>query len=122
MFCILCQAKVKAAKVSAQAMKVAEKSTSRKSTSNGSAVKKEVKWLKAPATITCKLRRLAAFQAQLYIFTKVEKMKADVRFALIEDQFHGNDQKRIQGACAQLLEGVGAFWSLYNCTEGESNV
>jgi hypothetical protein len=85
-------------------------------------VKKKVKCLKAPAAIIRELRRLAAFQAQLYIFTKVEKMKADVRFALIEDHFHGNDQKHIQGACAQLLEGVGEFRLLYNCTEDETNV
>ncbi len=122
MFCAFCQAKVKTFKVLAQAMKVAEKLTRRKSVGNGSVAKKKVKCLKAPVTIIRELRRLAAFQAQLYIFTKVEKTKADIRFALIEDHFHGNDQKRIQGACAQLLEGVGAFRLLYNRTEGETNV
>jgi hypothetical protein len=49
-------------------------------------------------------------------------LKADVRFALIKDHFRGNPDKRIQGSCAQLIEGVGAFKSLYNCTEGEINV
>jgi hypothetical protein len=39
-FCILCQAKVKAVKVSAQAMKVAEKESKHKSAGNGSAAKK----------------------------------------------------------------------------------
>jgi hypothetical protein len=58
----------------------------------------------------------------VYIFTKVEKTKADVRFALIEDHIHGNTKKHIQGACAHLIEGVGAFRLLHNCTEGEKNV
>jgi hypothetical protein len=48
-------------------------------------------------------------------------MKTDVRFALIEDHFHGNPKKRIQGSCAQLIEGVGAFLLLYNCMEGKKN-
>jgi hypothetical protein len=121
-FCILCQAKVKAVKVLAQAMKVAEKGSKRKSAGNGSAAKKKPKCMKAPVAIICELRHLAAFQAQLYIFTKVEKSKDDVRFALIEDQYHGIPDKRIQGACAQLIEGVGAFQLLYNCTKGEINV
>jgi hypothetical protein len=42
-FCILCQAKVKAVKVSAQAMKVAEKESKRKSARNSSAAKKKPK-------------------------------------------------------------------------------
>jgi hypothetical protein len=121
-FCILCQAKVKAVKVLAHAMKVADKASKRKSAGNGSAAKKKVKCTKAPAAIICELCRLAAFQAQLYIFTKAEKSKADVRLALIKDHFHRNTKKHIQGACTQLIEGVGAFRLLYNCTEGETNV
>jgi hypothetical protein len=121
-FWILCQAKVKAVKFLAQAMKVAEKASKRKSAGNGSAAKKKVKCTKAPAAIIHELHHLAAFQAQLYIFTKAEKSKADVWFALIKDHFHGNPDKRIQGACAQLIEGVGAFRLLYNCMEGENNV
>jgi hypothetical protein len=54
-FCILCQAKVKAVKVSSQAMKVAEKASKRKSASNGSAAKKKGKCTKAPAAIIRKL-------------------------------------------------------------------
>jgi hypothetical protein len=117
-FCVLCQAKVKAVKVLAQAMKVAEKASKCKSAGNGSAAKKKVKCTKAPATIICELRRLATFQAQLSIFTKAEKLKVDIRFALFKDHFHRNPDKRIQGACGQLIEGVGAFRLLYNCTEG----
>jgi hypothetical protein len=121
-FWVLCQAKVKAVKVLAQAMKVAEKESKRKSARNGSTATKKPKCMKAPVAIICELHRLAAFQAQLYIFTKAKKSKADIRFALTKDHFHGNPDKRIQGACAQLIEGVGAFQSLYNCTEGEINV
>jgi hypothetical protein len=114
MFCVLCQAKVKAVKMSAQAMNVAEKASKRKSVVNGSAAKKKVKCMKAPTAIIRKLRHLAAFQAQLYIFNKAEKSKADIRFALIKDHSHGNPDMHIQGACSQLIEGVGAFRLLYN--------
>jgi hypothetical protein len=64
-FCILCQAKVQAGKVLAQAMKVAEKESKRKSAGNGSAAKKKPKCMNAPVAILRKLRCLAAFQAQL---------------------------------------------------------
>jgi hypothetical protein len=50
---------------------------------------------------------------------KVEKITADVRFALIEEHFYGNVLKRIKGACAQLIKGEGAFSALSNVTEGE---
>jgi hypothetical protein len=103
-------------------MKVAEKESKRKSAGNGSAAKKKAKCMKAPAAIIHELHCLATFQAHLYIFTKAEKLKADIRFASIEDHFHGNLDKRIQGACTQLIEGVGAFRSLYNRMEGEINV
>ncbi len=75
---VLCQAKVKAVKVLAQAMKVVEKASKHNSAGNGSAAKKKVKCTKAPTAIIRKLRHLAAFQAQPYIFTKAEKSKADV--------------------------------------------
>jgi hypothetical protein len=65
---------------------------------------------------------LAAFQAQLYIFKKVEKTKANLRYSLIEEQFHGCIQTRIKGACAQLIEGSGAFRLLYDVREGENDV
>jgi hypothetical protein len=65
---------------------------------------------------------LAAFQAQIYIFTKVEKTKADLRYALIDEQFHGCIRKHIKGACAQLIEGSGAFRLLYDVREGENDV
>jgi hypothetical protein len=46
MFCILCQAKVKAVKVLAQAMKVAEKASKHKSASKDNAPKKKLKCTK----------------------------------------------------------------------------
>ena len=37
----------------------------------------------------------------------------------IEEQFYGNPQKRIKGACEMLLEGAGPFAALYNVNKGE---
>jgi hypothetical protein len=82
-FCILYSAKMKAVKVSAEAKKLAKC----QSGNSGKVVaKKKMKSTKAPNVIIHELRRLAAFQARLYIFTKVEKSKADHRYALIKDQ------------------------------------
>jgi len=118
-FCILCSVKMKAVKVSAEAKKLAK----RQLASSGKATpKKKMKYTKATTGIIRELRRLAAFQAQLYMFTKVEKTKADLRYSLIEEQFHGCPRKHIKGACAQLIEGSGAFRLLYKIKEGEHNV
>ena len=81
-FCILCQAKIKAVKVSASAAKLAEKESKRKekedskckSIDKPSSAKKP-RSAKASAHIIRELRRVAAFQAQLILFTKVEKTK-----------------------------------------------
>ena len=117
--CILCSAKVKAIKVSAKAKKLSK----RQSAGLGkAALKKKMKSTKATIPIIRELHRLAAFQAQLYIFTKVEKTKAALRYSLIEEQFHGCPRKRIKGACAQLIDGSGAFRLLYELKEGEHNV
>ncbi len=79
MFCILCQAKIQAIKVSAQAMKLADKAIKQKSSSGvGDAPRKIVKLMKASVGIIRKLCCLAAFKGQLYIFTKVEKAKANL--------------------------------------------
>ena len=119
-FCILCSGKIKAVKVSAEAQKLAKRKSGNlvvKSTP-----KKKAKSTKATTAIIRELRRVAAFQAQLYIFTKVEKSKADLRYLLIEEQFHGCPKKRIKGACEQLIDGSGAFSLLYDIREGEKNV
>jgi hypothetical protein len=64
MFCILCQAKIKAIKVSAQAAKLADKAIKQKSSSGvGDAPRKKAKLMKASIEIICKLHCLAAFQA-----------------------------------------------------------
>jgi hypothetical protein len=105
------------------AMKHSMKLAKRQLASLGKAApKKKMKSTKATTWIIRELRRLAAFQAQLYIFTKVEKTKADLRYSLIEEQFHGFTRKRIKRACAQLIEGSGAFRLLYEMKEGEFNV
>jgi hypothetical protein len=79
MFCILCQAKIKAIKVSAQVTKLAEKAIKQKSSfSVGDTSRKKTKSMKATVGIILKLRCLAAFWSQLHIFTKVEKTKANV--------------------------------------------
>jgi hypothetical protein len=114
--CILCSAKMKAIKVSAGAKKLSK----RQSAGLGKAApKKKMKSTKATTGIIRELRRLAAFQAQLYIFTKVGKTKAALRYSLIEEQFHGCPRKCIKGACAQLIKGSGAFYLLYKIKEGE---
>ena len=116
--CILCSAKMKAIKVSAGAKKLSK----RQSAGLGKAApKKKMKSMKATTGIIRELRRLAAFQAQLYIFTKFGKTKAALRYSLIEEQFHGCPRKCIKGACAQLIEGSGAFCLLYKIKEGEHN-
>ena len=69
---------------------------------------------KASVSIIQELCRIAAFQAQLFIFTKVDKTKALLRCALIEDYFHGNETKNIKGVCIQLIKGEGPFCALYH--------
>ncbi len=55
-----------------------------------------------------------------FTFTKVEKSKANSCFALIEEHFYGNPQKRIKGACEMLVEGEGPFKALFNIIEGDT--
>jgi hypothetical protein len=99
-FCILCQATIKAVEVSASAAKLAEKESKRKvmedpkrkSINNPSSTKKP-RTLKASAHIIRELHRVAAFQAQLILFTKVDITKKLQIWALIEEYFHGNDKR-----------------------------
>ncbi len=39
---------------------------------------------------------------------------------MIYEQFYGDDEKRIVGACQQLVDGHNAFAFLCNVSEGES--
>ena len=96
---------MKAVKVSVEANKLAK----RQASLCKSAPKKKMKPMKATTGIIHELRHLAVFQALLYIFTKVENTKAALRYLLIKELFHGSPRKRIKGACAQLIEGSGAF-------------
>ena len=122
-FCILCSAKMKAVKVSAKAVKLAKLAGKHQSANTGKAApKKEMRSTNTTTGIIRELRRVAAFQAQLFIFTRVEKTKADLRYSLIEEKFHGCPHKCIKGACAQLIEGSGAFRLLYDVREGEDDV
>ena len=41
-------------------------------------------------------------------------------YALMEEWFHGDPEKRIKGACEQLIGGDNAFGFLYNVDEGEN--
>ena len=122
MFCILCQCKWKAIKVSAQAKLLENASKKNKNSSTGGECtpKKRAKSMTAPVAVVRKLCRAAASYSQVYIFTEVEKTKADVRFILIEEQFYGNPQKRIKGACEMLLAGDSPFNAIYNVIKGKS--
>jgi hypothetical protein len=99
-FCILCQAKIKAVKVSASSAKLAEKESEhqekedskRKSIDKPSSAKKPCS-AKASAHTIWELRRVAAFRAQLILFTKVDKTKKIQRWALIEEYFCGNEKR-----------------------------
>jgi hypothetical protein len=124
MFCALCESQWKAIKVSAAA-KIAAKKSKRpldksSSTPSGQRApkKKKASTTTTPVAVIRELRRVAAFYSHVYIFTKVEKTKANLCFALIEEHFYCNPQKRIKGACEMLLEGEGPFAALYNNIEG----
>ncbi len=115
MFCILCESRWKAIKVSAAAKIAAKKSkrpieqSSTPSEQRASTKKKKASATTASFAVIWELCRVAAFYSQVYSFTKVEKAKANLRFALIEEHFYGNPQKRIKGACEMLLNGEGPF-------------
>ena len=98
MFCILCEYRWKAIKISAAAKIAAtvaakmgaktskKKNLNKSSTTSGDhAPKKKTKLRTASVAVIRELRRVAAFYSQVYIFTKVEKEKGNHRFALIEE-------------------------------------
>ena len=41
---------------------------------------------------------------------------------MMEEQFYGNPEKRMKGACEQLIDGDNAFVFLYNQGEGENGI
>ena len=75
--------------------------------------KKKPKLMAASHAVLRELHRVASFYSHVYIFIKVKKSKADLCFALIEEHFYGNPQKRIKGACEMLVEGEGPFRALF---------
>jgi hypothetical protein len=56
---------------------------------------KKTRTTKASAHIIWELRRVAAFQAQLILFTKVDKTKKMQRWALIKEYFHDNEKREL---------------------------
>jgi hypothetical protein len=72
---------MKAVKVSAKAVELSKLVDKHQLASTGKAApKKKMRSTKATTGIICELHRVAAFQAQLFIFTCFEKTKADLRF------------------------------------------
>ena len=41
-------------------------------------------------------------------------------YAMMEERFYGDSEKRIKGACEQLMDGNNALGFLYNGNEGEN--
>jgi hypothetical protein len=80
------------------------------------------KCLKVSSQIINELRRLAAFQCQIFVFTQVEKLGKQQRDALVREQFYGSESKNIKGACQQIVDGDNAFKFLYDIVEGEVGV
>jgi hypothetical protein len=79
-FCLLCMAKIRAAKE----MKTAKKmpNAPRKSTN-----------VKFPTKILLELRRLVAFHCQAFVFLECEKNNRAGTYALMEERFYGNPEK-----------------------------
>ncbi len=66
-------------------MAKASKKNLKSSTIGEYAPKKRAKLLTASVAVVRKLHPIAAFYLQVYIFTKVEKAKADHHFTMIEE-------------------------------------
>ena len=87
--------------MSASAAKLAEKDSKRKEKEDAKKHKSIDKPLSAKKSCTTKasahiireLCRVAAFQAQLILFTKVDNTRKMQRWALIEEYFHGNEKR-----------------------------
>jgi hypothetical protein len=111
-FCFLCMANIRAAKEKKMAKKVATPRAPRKTSLN----------VKFPAKILAELRRLAAFHCQSFVFLECEKTNRKGTYALMEERFYGDPEKRIKGVCDQLIDGDNAFAFLYNKHEGVNGV
>ena len=110
-FCFLCMANIRTAKEK----KMAKKATPR-------APRKTSLNVKFPAKILAELRRLAAFHCQSFVFLECEKTNRKGTYALMEERFYGDPEKRIKGVCDQLIDGDNAFAFLYNKHDGVNGV
>jgi hypothetical protein len=110
-FCFLCMANIRAAKEKKMAKKAAPRAP-RKTSLN----------VKFPAKILAELRRVAAFHCQSFVFLECEKTNRKGTYALMEERFYGDPEKRIKGVCDQLIDGDNAFAFLYNKHEGVNGV
>ena len=110
LFCILCKANIKAIKVTRMAKKLPN------------APHKSPFIAKFSIKILAQLRRLVAFHCQAFVFLEYEKTSQLGTYAMIEEQFYGDPEKRIKGACEQLIDGDNAFGFLYNIDEGENGL
>jgi hypothetical protein len=113
-FCFLCMANIRAAKEKKMA-KMAKKAMPR-------APRKTSFIVKFPAKILAELRRLAAFHCQTFVFLECEKTNRAGMYALMEEQFYGDPEKRIKGVLDQLIDGDNAFGFLYNKHEGVNGI
>jgi hypothetical protein len=112
-FCILCMARIKALKL----QKIV-KSSSKNAMPEAP---RKILSKKFPNKILTELRRLAAFHCQGFLFLECKKPNREATYALMDERFNGDPQKRIKGACDQLVDGDNCFAFLYNVGERESS-
>jgi hypothetical protein len=110
-FCFLCTANIRAAK---------EKKMAKKSVPH--APRKTSLIVKFPIKILAELRQLVALHWQAFVFLECEKNNWAGTYALMEERFYVDPEKRIKGACDQLIDRDNAFWFLYNRDEGENGI
>jgi len=110
-FCFLCMANIRAAK---------EKKTAKKTVPRAPCKTSFI--VKFPIKILAELCRLAAFHCQAFVFLECEKTNRAGMYALMVEQFYGDPEKRIKGACNQLIDGDNAFGFLYNRDEGVNGI
>ena len=70
--------------------------------------------VKVSSQIVNELRRLAAFQCQIFVFTLSENA--------VCEQCYGYEGKNIKGACQHLIDGDNAFNFLYDIIKGENGL
>ena len=104
--CVRCENKLKAIKVQTAAPK-------KRRSKDGD---------KVSSQIINELRRLAAFQCQIFVFTQTTNTSKVERDLVAREQFYGNEAKNIKGACNQVIDGDTVYKFLYDVVEGENGV